>query len=192
MQVLFGLTYTTLMLNTDAPSADVCIYIYIYIHTYIYIDVCMYVCMYVMYVCMYVCMHACMYVCMYTIYIYIHTYSHIQCTCSYTCTNTHTYISMSSHHISSTNFMIIKRGWRNTVEIVLRKKSNSMKPHPSVVHAHASKLRPAKGFCLAERSRWGFRLYSASLSIIMKMIIIVIIILSLSITIYVYAVSHAV
>ena len=33
------------------------------------------------------------------------------------------------------------RGWWNTVEIILFGISNSMKPHPSVFHAYASKLR---------------------------------------------------
>ena len=42
-----------------------------------------------------------------------------------------------------------KRKW----PIVLLEISNSMKPYPSVFHAHASKLRPVVGFCCAERSR---------------------------------------
>ena len=36
-------------------------------------------------------------------------------------------------------------GWRNTVGIVLFETSNSMKPYPSVFHAHTSKLRPVMG-----------------------------------------------
>ena len=39
------------------------------------------------------------------------------------------------------------RYWRNTAEIVLLlETSNLMKPYPSVVHAHSSKLRPAKSW----------------------------------------------
>ena len=32
------------------------------------------------------------------------------------------------------------RGWRNTVEIVLLEISNSMKPHPSVLHAYTNSM----------------------------------------------------
>ena len=40
-----------------------------------------------------------------------------------------------------------RRGWRNTVEIViLFEISNSMKPYPCVFHAYTTKLRPVIGF----------------------------------------------
>ena len=45
----------------------------------------------------------------------------------------------------------VLRGWRNTVGLVLFDVSNSMKSHPSDVHAYTSELRPAIGFCLSPK-----------------------------------------
>ena len=53
--------------------------------------------------------------------------------------------AIASHRITLPTDGMLRsdmRGWRNTVELVLFGISNSMKPEPSIFHAHTRKLRP--------------------------------------------------
>ena len=84
------------------------------------------------------------------------------------------------------------RGWRNTAEVVLFEfSSSSMKPYPSVFHAHAIELRPVIGFLSQEISmRFPYVCMHACMYVCMYVCMFVYIYIYIYVCVYIYIYTY--